>query len=107
MAKALRYMNNNWLALTRYVTQDYLTLTNNTTEQTMRIVAIGRKNFLFVGSERGGEAAAIFYSLIQTCKSHDINVQECLTNLLTQLPVTSKDDIDQLLPSYIAKNHLQ
>ena len=93
-------MNNNWRALTRYVTQGYLTSTNNTAEQTMRPIAIGRKNYLFVGSERGGEAAAIFYSLIQTCKSYEINVQGYLTYMLTQLPKTSKNNVDQLLPNY-------
>ncbi len=52
LAKALHYMNNNWLALTRYVTQDYLPLTNNTAEQTMRPIAIGRKNYLCVSRRR-------------------------------------------------------
>jgi transposase len=107
LSTALHYMNNNWLALTRYVTQGYLTLTNNIAEQTMRPIAIGRKNYLFVGSERGGEAAAIFYSLIQTCKSYDINAQDYLTFVLENLPSTSNDNIDQLLPSYDADNHLQ
>lgn len=103
LGKAIHYMNNNWRALTRYVTQGYLTSTNNTAEQTMRPIAIGRKNYLFVGSERGGEAAAIFYSLIQTCKSHEINVQDYLTTVLTRLPMTPKKELGLLLPSNYRK----
>jgi len=70
-------------------------------------VAIGRKNYLFVGSERGGAAAAVFYSCIQACKSHDINVQAYLTHVLTNLPVTPKDKSGQLLPGYYASNLVQ
>jgi hypothetical protein len=77
----------------------YLTLTDNTAEQTMRPVAIGRKNFLRVGSERGSEAAKTFSDLIQPCKTRAINFQDYLICLLTNLPMASMDSINQPLPN--------
>lgn len=61
---------------------------------------MGRKNWLFLGSPRGGQAAATVFSLIQTCKELGINPEAYLKDVLTRLPTTKQKDIDELLPHH-------
>jgi hypothetical protein len=68
------------------------------TEQQMKRIALGRKNYLFVGNERGGQTAAILSSFTSSCKRHDIDPQRYLTQLLTNLPATPTSQLDQWLP---------
>ena len=82
LGTAIQYTLKNWDALCRYTEQGYLELDNNYAEQCMRPVAIGRKSFLFVGSERGGRAAAIYYSLMESCKVNKVNPLTYMTYLL-------------------------
>jgi hypothetical protein len=82
LGNAIQYTLKNWDALCRYTEQGYLELDNNYAEQCMRPVAIGRKSFLFVGSERGGRAAAIYYSLMESCKVNKVNPLTYMTYLL-------------------------
>jgi transposase len=79
---AIVYTLRNWDALCRYTEEGYLEIDNNTAERHMRPIALGRKNFLFVGSERGGHAAAIWYTLIESCKLNGVNPLSYLTYLL-------------------------
>ena len=69
LGKALFYVLNHWDALNRFLDEGFLKPDNNKAEQHIRSVAVGRKNFLFVGSDRGGKAAATFYSLVESCKT--------------------------------------
>lgn len=69
----------------------------NTVERAMRPIAIGRKNYLFFGSEKGGKAAAICYSLIETCKLNGVNPQNWLTHALANIQDTKLSDLDKLL----------
>ena len=75
-----------------------LDIDNNACERAMRPVAIGRKNFLFVGSDRGGRAAAVAYSLIQTCKLHHIEPFAYLSDVLGRLPSHLINRVAELLP---------
>ena len=79
-AGAIGYALSNWAALNRYTDSGILDIDNNACERAMRPVALGRKNFLFVGSDRGGRAAAIAYSLIQTCKLQGVEPFTYLTD---------------------------
>jgi transposase len=82
LGNAVVYTLRNWAALCRYTEHGHLEADNNYAERCMRPVALGRKNFLFVGSERGGKAAAIYYSLIESCKLNKVNPQSYMTYLL-------------------------
>jgi transposase len=70
---AIFYTLENWHALCRYTEQGYLEPDNNYVERCLRPVVLGRKNFLFVGSERAGRAAAIYYSVVESCKVNKVN----------------------------------
>jgi hypothetical protein len=104
LGKALRYMIKHWDSLIRYLEAGYLKPDNNTAERNMTNVALGRKNWMFAGSDRGGVAIAGFYSLIQSCKSHKINPMEYLIDVFSRLPYCqSEDDYRALVPGYWGK----
>ena len=86
LAGAVRYALTRIPKVRPYLEHGFLELDNNTAERAMRPIAIGRKNYLFLGSEKGGKSAAICYSLIETCKLNDVNPQSWLTHA----PPTSK-----------------
>jgi len=98
LRKAVDYALNQQEALCRYLEDGRLRPDNNRAENAIRPIAVGRKNWLFVGSERGGRAAALFMSLIQSCKNCDINPWEYLDDMLRRImghPVTR---LRELLP---------
>lgn len=98
LARAMGYATNHWQALTRFLEDGRLPLDNNAAERALRPIAVGRKNWLFAGSERGGEATAIALSLIESAKLHRINPYEYLRDVLTRLPAAKTTDLDALLP---------
>jgi hypothetical protein len=71
---------------------------NNPAERLMRVVAVGRKNYLFAGNDQGAETAATFYSLIETCKLNKVNPYHYLRDVLKRLPTQLNAKIDELLP---------
>jgi transposase len=99
---AMDYTRNNWTALCRYTESGWLDADNNTAENALRGIAIGRKNWLFCGSDRGGLAAAIFFSLLASCKRHGhdpfVYLRDVLTRLPAMLPATDETAILSLLP---------
>jgi len=97
-AKAIGYALKNWEALRRYTEDGRLKIDNNRSERAIRPLTIGRKNWLFLGSPRGGQVAATVFSLIQTGKEVGINPDAYLKDILTRLPTTKQKDIDDLLP---------
>lgn len=97
-AQAIGYALKNWLALQRYTEDGRLEIDNNRSERAIRPLTIGRKNWLFLGSPKGGQVAATVFSLIQTCKELGINPEAYLKDVLTRLPSTKQKDIDSLLP---------
>lgn len=98
IAQAAQYMQNQWRALCRYVSHGALHIDNNFAERAMRIVAIGRKNWLFAGSDEGGKRAAILYSILETCKQNQVNPFDYLRDVLAKIPNTKQQDIRSLLP---------
>jgi transposase len=98
LAEAIGYTLNHWVALNRYLDDGRLEIDNNAIERSIRPVAQGRANWLFVASERGGHAAAALYSLIESAKANGHNPYVYLRDVLTRLPATKAKDIDALLP---------
>lgn len=96
---ALKYTLNQWDALNTHLEEGYLMMDNNASERRMKPIALGRKNYIFVGSERGGQAAAIYYSIVETCKNYKINPLQYLTDILLKLPnCKTEEDYKELLP---------
>ena len=98
MAEALGYALNNWTALVRYTEAGYLAIDNNVAEREMKRVAIGRKNWLFVGSAPGGRTAAVLLSFTSTCQRLGVEPWAYLQDVLTRLPMRAADDLGLLLP---------
>src|SRR5882724_2045441 len=85
LAGAIRYALNRWTALTRYRDDGRLEIDNNIAERAIRGIALGRKNWLFAGSDQGGERAAAIYTLIETAKLNGVDPQAWLTDVLARL----------------------
>ena len=98
LAAAFRYMRARWPALVRCFDDGRLALDNNPAERALRGVAIGRKNYLFAGSDAGGRRAAVMYSLIESAKLNGINPQLYLADLLTRIADHPARQIANLLP---------
>jgi transposase len=98
LAGAIRYALTRMARLRPYLDHGILELNNNTAERAMRSVAIGRKNYLFVGSQTGGKAAAIAYTLIETAKLNGIDPQAWLADTLARIPDYKINRVDDLLP---------
>jgi len=101
--KAINYTLNQWDALTLYCDDGVVEIDNNLAENALRCVTLGRKNFLFAGSDSGGERAAAMYGLIGTCKLNGIDPRAYLTYLLTHIADHKIHRIDELLPWNVAK----
>ena len=102
MALAIGYTLGNWTALTRFVGDGRIDAHNNAAERALRGVAIGRKNYLHVGSDAGGHTAAVMYTLLGTAKLNGINPQRYLRHVLERLPEHPSNRIDELLPWAVA-----
>ncbi len=98
LGNAIYYAINNWDALLVYLEDGMLDIDNNAAERLIKPIKIGVKNYLFAGSDQGGENAAIFYSLIETCKLHKINPYDYLRDVLMRLPAQLNSKIAELLP---------
>ena len=98
LGEAIGYALNHWTALTRYLDDGRLAIDNNISERALRPVVIGRKNYLFTGSQRGGRAAAIHYSLIQSAKHNGVEPFAYLRDLLIRIPTHPYRRIHELLP---------
>lgn len=98
LAAAFRYMLARWMALNRCFDDGRLSLDNNPAERALRGVAIGRKNYLFAGSDRGGERAAAMYSLIETAKLNGIDPEAYLRDVLARIADHPNNRISELLP---------
>jgi hypothetical protein len=98
LGEAVRYALHNWTALVRYTEQGYLAIDNNVAEREMKRIAIGRKNWLFVGSANGGRTAAVLFSFTSTCYRLGIEPWAYLQDVLTRLPTTPPERLAELLP---------
>src|ERR1700675_591826 len=97
-AMAVRYSPAPWEALLRYCDDGRLEIDNNAAERSLRAVALGRKNYLFAGSDRGGESAAAIYSLIGTAKLNGLNPESYLRDVLSRIADHPINRIEELLP---------
>ena len=98
LAKAFGYALRNWVALVRYTENGVLLPDNNAMERMIRPIAVGRNNYLFVGSPRGGQVAATMYSLLSTARLNGLNPYDWLKDTLTRLPSQPSNRVDELLP---------
>ena len=98
MGQAIRYALNQWDALCVYTTDGRLAIDNNASENALRRVAIGRKNWLFAGSDNGGRTAATLFSLIATCQRHQVEPMAYLCDVLTRIAATPVSRLPALLP---------
>jgi len=101
-AGAIRYALSHWRALTRYVDDGLLEIDNNSAERALRAVAIGRKNYLFMGADSGGQRAASLYSLIGTAKLNGLDPAFYLRTILATIAEHPINRIEELLPWNIA-----
>ena len=98
LAAAIRHALTRMKKLGPWLDHGFLELDNNAAERSMRPIALGRKNYLFMGSERGGRSAAIAYTLIETAKLNDVDPQAWLTDVLARIAEHKINRIDELLP---------
>ena len=98
LAAAIRYALTRMERMRSYLDNGILELDNNTAERGMRTIALGRKNYLFVGSEAGGKAAAIAYTLIETAKLNALDPQAWLADVIARTPDHMITKVEELLP---------
>ena len=97
-ARAIDYMLTRWPAFTRFLDDGRICLSNNAAERALRAIALGRRAWLFVGSDRGGERAAAIYTLIATAKLNDINPLAWLADVLARIADHPASHLYELLP---------
>ena len=110
LGKAVFYFIEHWESLVIYLEHGFLDIDNNFTEQRIRPFSIGRKNWLFMGNERGGEAAAVFFGLIESAKANGLNTYAYFRYIITQLPLIDPKDkelLKNLLPHRLDPNILE
>ena len=103
-AAAIRYALALWPALSRYLDDGRIELDNSAAERALRAVALGRKNYLFAGSDSGGERAAVFYSLIGSAKLSGLNPEFYLRHVLSRIADHPIARIEELLPWNVARS---
>lgn len=107
LAKAARYSLGRWQALTRYVNDGRIEIDNSAAERALRGVALGRNNYLFMGSNDGGDRAASLYSLLETAKLNGLDPQGYLREVLSRIGEHPINRVDELLPWNITREQLQ
>ena len=105
IAAAIRYALGRWRALLRYSEDGTIEIDNNAAERALRAVALGRKNYLFAGSDSGGERAAAIYSLIGTAKLNDLDPEAYLRTVLERIADHPINGIEELLPWNLGQYH--
>jgi transposase len=98
LGKAIAYTKNNWESLTRFLDEAKTPIHNNASESALRVAALGRKNYLFVGHDEAGQNTAILYSLVSTCEALGVNPLEYLADVLIRIQDYPQSRIDELLP---------
>jgi transposase len=98
VAKAIAYLLNDWPGFTAFLSDGRICLTNNAAERQMRSIARGRKTWLFVGSDRGGERAAMMYTLINTARLNGVDPLAWLTDVLARIADLPQGRLHELLP---------
>jgi transposase len=99
MGLAMGYILRQWQALNRYLEDGDLAIDNNPAERALKAVALGRKNFLFLGSNRGGDRAAVLYSIVESCKRHGIDPFEYIRDVIGKIGGVSTKKVKELMPA--------
>jgi hypothetical protein len=97
VARAIDYLLKRWTAFTRFLDGGRIYISNNAAERALRGIALGRKSWLFCGSDRGGQRAAVMYSLIVTAKMNDVDPQAWLADVLARIAGHPAQRLDDLL----------
>jgi transposase len=108
LAEAIDYVLSRWAAFVRYTSDGRISIDNNVIERLLRPVAIGRKNFLFFGSENGGKTAGTLYTLVQSARRNCVDVWPCLTDVLRRIATIAPGDttaLEALLPDRWLADH--
>jgi transposase len=105
MGQAIGYALNQWPALERFLEHGEVEIDNNLVENAIRPTAIGKKNWLFFGSEEAGERSAVMYTLIQNCRLHGVEPYSYLKDVLERLPTTTNQQVAQLTPLNWKRSH--
>ncbi len=100
MGRAIKYSLDQWIALCVYTTDGRLAIDNNASENALRRVALGRKNWLFCGSDDGGHTAATLFSVLATCQHHKVEPLSYLRDVLTRISATPIPHLADLLPDH-------
>jgi transposase len=103
---AFDYCANRWISLQNYLKDGMLEIDSNLIENSIRPLALGRKNYLFAGNHASAENIAMFYSFFGTCKKNDIDPQKWLTHVINNINDTKSSQLKHLLPQYIDRNLL-
>lgn len=98
MGEAISYAINQWPTLVRFLEHGEVEIDNNLVENAIRPTAVGKKNWLFFGSEESGQRSAVMYTLIENCRMHGIDPLAYLKDVLTRLPMTTNQKVGQLTP---------
>jgi transposase len=98
IAVAINYVLNQWEALNRYTTDGDLHIDNNVSERTLKLIGMGRINWLFLGSDKGGQTASVLFSFTATCKHLGMDTFAYLRDVLERLPTQPADRLEELLP---------
>jgi transposase len=106
MGKAFEYCNNRWTSLQNYLTNGMLEIDSNLVENSIRPLALGRKNYLFAGSHDAAQNIAMFYSFFGTCKKLEIDPQKWLKYVMENIHITPTENFKELLPQFIDKSLL-
>ncbi len=105
MGQAISYALNQWPALERFIEHGEVEIDNNLVENAIRPTAIGKKNWLFFGSEEAGQRSAVIYTLIENCRMHGVEPYTYLKDVLERLPTTTNQQVAQLTPLNWKKAH--
>jgi transposase len=105
MGEAINYALNNWAALRRYTEDGNLAIDNNAVERMLKLIAPGRKNWLFAGSERGGKTAAVLFTLISSAKRHNLDTWAYLRDVIVRLADLKHGELEKLLPDRWKDSH--
>jgi hypothetical protein len=98
MGQAISYALNQWVNLERFLEHGEVEIDNNKVENIIRPTAVGKRNWLFFGSEEAGQRSAVIYTLIQNCRMHGIEPQAYLKDVLERLPQTTNQQVEALTP---------
>ena len=98
MGKGIKYATDNWDALSMFLTNPKIRLDNNISEAQLRLIALGRKNYLFVGNDVKGQNLAVLQTLVATCVANKVNPVEYLTDVVVRIQTHPHSQIDELLP---------